>query len=357
MTTTEKWNEICDYFESHNPCEENAIQSLWEKLFAEIFGYSSLKNEIDTHRKLQLGSTERLIPDIIIKKSETDLFVVELKQESLSIDTARKSQLFSYLKQLRVDLGILICNQIAIFDYDYNKPDAEQAFVTIDFEKDNPRGIKFVELFSKESFVKDAVKDFIGKYSSAEKNISAIKQELNAELLKNLVTKYFSEKYSAEETEDALKDYVFEVNKKMAVPKIVGVTPFGGHTEVTKRIGGKIKHLADKITKNEAINLFRQNGLEIYGNITFASQNEGAPKYWANPDVHFLQQDWWIILSDVDKHTVHAFFIPANTISKDKMKFKNPKQMDLQIYYDDDKFQDSRSGIYFYQWLKKSITF
>lgn len=268
MTTTEKWNEICGYFESHKHSAETVIQSLWEKLFAEIFGYSSHKNEIDTHRKLQLGSTERLIPDIIIKKSETDLFVVELKQESLSIDTARKSQLFSYLKQLRVDLGILICNQIAIFDYDYNKPDAEQAFVTIDFEKDNPRGIKFVELFSKESFVKDAVKDFIGKYSSAEKNISAIKQELNAELLKNLVTKYFSEKYSAEETEDALKDYVFEVNKKMATP--VNTNQFISNMPIHKPFGNTPKNTVPLLVRD----------LQTVGKTTFVKYF----KYFANPN-------------------------------------------------------------------------
>lgn len=45
------------------------------KFFAEIFGYSSRENEIDTHRTVQIGSTEIIIPDIIIKNSESDLFI------------------------------------------------------------------------------------------------------------------------------------------------------------------------------------------------------------------------------------------------------------------------------------------
>lgn len=273
MTTTEKWNEICDYFESHKHSAETVIQSLWEKLFAEIFGYSSLKNEIDTHRKLQLGSTERLIPDIIIKNTTEDLLVVELKQENLPIATAPRNQLFSYLKQLRVDLGILICNQICIFDYDYNKPDAEQAFVIIDFEKDNPRGIKFIELFSKENFDKDAVKDFIGKYSSAEKNISAIKQELNADLLKNLVTKYFSEKYSAEETADALKDYTFEVNKKNC--NTVNTNQFISNIPIHKSFGNAQKNNAPLSEDDKLV-----RDLQTVGKTTFVKYF----KYFANPN-------------------------------------------------------------------------
>lgn len=272
MTATEKWNEICDYFESHKHCEENAIQSLWEKLFAEFFGYSSLKKEIDAHRNIQIGSTKSIIPDIIIKNKTGDLFVVELKQESLPIKDSRKDQLCSYLKLLHVDLGILICNQICIFDYDYNKPDDEQVFVVVDFEKDNPRGIKFVEIFSKENFDKDAVRDFIGKYSRAEKNISAIKQELNAELLKNLVTNYFTEKYSAEETEEALKDYVFEVTK-MPVPKIAAVAPFDGHASVV------LPKVPVKPVINKQTNTLVHD-LKTVGKSTFVKYF----KYFANPN-------------------------------------------------------------------------
>jgi len=52
------------------------------KIFAEIFGYSSLAGEIEPQRTIRIGSTERVTADIIIKNTATDLFVVELKRHN-----------------------------------------------------------------------------------------------------------------------------------------------------------------------------------------------------------------------------------------------------------------------------------
>jgi len=83
-------------------------------------------------------------------------------------------QLFSYLKQLRNDLGILICDKIYIYNYDYNKSDEEQDRVVIDFSIDNDIGANFVELFSKSAFMKTSVKEFIG----FAVNVEAISNEM-----------------------------------------------------------------------------------------------------------------------------------------------------------------------------------
>lgn len=217
MTSTEKWNKICDYFIQFKTEPEEKIQMVWEKLFSELFGYSSLDGEIDAHRKIQLGSTERLIPDIIIKNKNTDLFMVELKREDLKIDDSRKKQLYSYLKQERNDLGILICDQICIINYDYNKSDDDQEFCVIDFVKDNPQGIKFVEIFEKENFDKNKVIAFIKECNAASTNIEAIKKELTPELVKKLVFAYLQNEYNESEINQALAQYNFNVSLKTSV--------------------------------------------------------------------------------------------------------------------------------------------
>ena len=55
----------------------------WKNYFSEIFGLKKILNEIASQRKLHIGSTDREIPDIILKKDGKDLFIVELKQYSL----------------------------------------------------------------------------------------------------------------------------------------------------------------------------------------------------------------------------------------------------------------------------------
>lgn len=246
MTSTEKWNKICDYFDKFRTQPEERIQNLWEKFFAEIFGYSSLENEIDTHRTVQIGSTERMIPDIIIKNSESDLFIVELKKETLPIDTAHKNQLFSYLKQLRVDLGILVCDQIAIFDYNYNIDENQQIYALIHFKKDNPIGIKFVELFSKENFDRRKIKDFVNKCVDTKQNIANIKKELTNELVKKLITEYFLQSYTEDDVSIALKEYSFEVNEKRLAYNTTYVNNYPANDMLNNGSGKKKYYLDGK---------------------------------------------------------------------------------------------------------------
>lgn len=213
MTNNEKWNKICNYFYDNINQSEDYLQNLWEKLFSEILGYSYLDNEIESKRKIQLGSTERLIPDIIIKKENKDLFIVELKREDLSVNDGRKYQLYSYLKQIHCDLGILICNKIYLIDYNYNTDDSQQISIEIDFSEDNPVGIKFVELFSKDNFDKMKIKYFIKENIIRVENIKKIENELSADLIKNTLIDYFSKTFNKEEISIALNKYKFSFFK------------------------------------------------------------------------------------------------------------------------------------------------
>lgn len=78
MIANQKWNRIVEIYNASISAKEDTVHSLWERIFVELFGYSSLNGEIESQRKIQIGSTERIIPDIIIKDSNNDLFVVEL---------------------------------------------------------------------------------------------------------------------------------------------------------------------------------------------------------------------------------------------------------------------------------------
>jgi hypothetical protein len=207
MTATEKWNKIVEYHNKHFNAAEQTVQSVWENVFAELFGYSRLEGEIERHRNVQIGSTERVITDIIIKDGDTDLFVIELKQHNLPYIKSMETQLISYLKQLRNNTGILICDKIYIFDYDYNKGDDEQDKAEIVFRQDNSDGIKFIELFSKNTYNNIAVKEFVRRHNESAKKTELIRNELTSELAADLLRDYFTDKYGVEEFEQAVKGF------------------------------------------------------------------------------------------------------------------------------------------------------
>ena len=114
-----------------------------------------------------------------------------------------------------------------------------------------------------------------------------------------------------------------------------------------------------KISKSQAIQLIRDEGVNIHGQITFSSENSGVYKYWANPSLSYIYNDWWLILNDVDHRVLYTFFIPANSIKEEDIVVRadKPELIDIQINYDDDSFMDSRSKIYFHKWLVKSVKY
>ncbi len=214
MDAREKWEFLVDCYNKNKDAQEQRIQVDWENLFVEIFGYSKLLKEVDSQRSIQIGSTQRTVLDIIIRQENRKLFVVELKRYTLTTGT---EQLFSYLKLLKVDLGVLICNKIYLYDYDITKDDDKQAFVEIAFTKDNPDGIKFVELFSKASFDRQHIKNFIQERKQEKENIHAIQQKVTTEFVRQVLQEQLSETYSQEEIQQALEGIVITVDKKVAI--------------------------------------------------------------------------------------------------------------------------------------------
>jgi hypothetical protein len=113
------------------------------------------------------------------------------------------------------------------------------------------------------------------------------------------------------------------------------------------------------LTKNEAKELCRGNGFSLNGKVTFASVDKGFQYYWANPDIRRLQCDWWLLLSDYSHRELHVFYIPANSIEENQVIVRSDMTwlIDFNIIYKDDLFEDSRSGIQFVKWFKKTISY
>ena len=142
--------------------------------------------------------------------------------------------------------------------------------------------------------------------------------------------------------------------------KILGVTPLQDPppSGVTPKKPDDDK--LGTITKAESIRLCREHGIEVTGKeITFSSRNRTSPFYWANPNVSLLNLDWILILNDIIQNQLYIFEIPANSISPHAVTVRNdkPQLIDLQIYYGDTAFTDSRSGISFEKWLTKTIPY
>lgn len=159
----EKWKEICFLLSeniraeiSESDFEQNVIQSL------RVLDWKEYSGDLQIRPSFPIGSSNRIIPDIVINSAEKkNLFVIEIKQPSIQLNTKFQQQLFSYMRQLKLQYGVLIGQVIQIFyDGDLTEHDEPVLLETIDFEKDSQKGQKFVELFNKENFSYNSLNTF-----------------------------------------------------------------------------------------------------------------------------------------------------------------------------------------------------
>lgn len=220
----EKWNEIYFYLSenigtniSESEFEQNVIQALRVLEWKEFLG------DIQIRPSFQIGASNRIMPDFVINSSEKrNLFVIEIKQPSIPLNTNFQQQLFSYMRQLRLQYGVLIGQVIQVFyDGDLTDHDDPVLLETIEFKKDNIKGQKFVELFSKENFSNDLLESFtlnslkkINRKSEQKKlHQKILSPDYQTEVLE-LIKQDFLNKYDAELIDNVLQEISINITSR-----------------------------------------------------------------------------------------------------------------------------------------------
>lgn len=210
----EKWNELCYMLSENLPT--NMSEQLFELKVVQAFeklGWSEFNNEIVVRESIQLGASNRISPDLLLKSKELgNLFIVEVKKPTLEIDNSTfKGQLSSYMGIMRVELGILIGNKIQIFleDKFLNKNNIV-LIDEIDFKRDNEKGLNFVELFSKNNYSKQNIENY------AQDKIQKLKEVEDIKILKKLM---LSENYRTKII-DIFKTELLKENDEKIISKV-----------------------------------------------------------------------------------------------------------------------------------------
>ncbi len=344
----DSWNFIVNTVNNSISRPETVVQNQWVSILSEIFGYSKLYNEIAEHEIIQIGSSQRAIPDILIKNDKNRLFLVELKCYNLPKQEGYVEQLKSYMRLLDLEIGLLVCNRLYIFCKDAN---GEYPYIEMPFEYNNEDGEFFIELFRNGNFDAAMIKDFVLDSNKKQAEIEAVRKALDEICAdgEGFLKNYLAEnKYSVD-----IVDQVFEeitVNLSIAPKGEANPFPMPTPSFIPKSKVGR-----NTLTKSEAIEIFAKRNYTLWpSRTTFASKNSSMKSYWANPSVGLLKKNWHLILNDWKNRILYLFFIPAYSISLAEIKKRgdNPEKIDLQIGYKNPTFTDSRSG---YKFLKYKV--
>lgn len=198
MNYQDVWNKIVKKQNALSGKKEDAVQTMWESvIFPDYLEYED--DCINSQRKIKIGSTDK-IADIILCKERKEVCIVELKRFELH---EGRNQLFSYLKQIdQISIGILVCDKLYVYDYQYGLDADKQPYVEIAFDENGLDGASFVELFKASNFDEVKIKEWIVKKNEERRmlkqrennfnnSVAQIKNEINDNLVKELLKKYF----------------------------------------------------------------------------------------------------------------------------------------------------------------------
>ena len=181
-------------------------------------GWAPWRNEIKHKPNLRIGNRKSIQPDILVANDGEEQFVIEVKRPNHVQQTENIEQLESYMRQLKLKVGIYIGERMEIF---YDQPDSRHvvSVLQIPLLLDEKRGSRFVELFSKDNFSKEAIVNFCEeriREMQRQASLNKIKESLIAdaqtqitESLKPYLQDKYGERFSEEEIKTMLATIKF----------------------------------------------------------------------------------------------------------------------------------------------------
>ena len=170
--------------------KEDEYQKNIEEQF-KFLGWSKFNGCIETKPILPVGNSNSLIPDIVLKKDGVRVVPIEIKQPNNKIKPRQELQLISYMRQLKINIGVYIGSTVQIY---YDNPEDNSkphCVLKAELEPDNPNGISFCSLFEYENFSTVKIEQFCKKkldlINYRQKIRSWIKNEMTTEYVKNLI--------------------------------------------------------------------------------------------------------------------------------------------------------------------------
>ncbi len=154
------------------------------------------------------------------------------------------------------------------------------------------------------------------------------------------------------------------LDEALFLMQLIGITVFTDKktNPLFNTIDIKTKLALGKRTKSEAINYLTLNGIQIGKNPTYAALQAKTGKFWANPKINLLNEDWEIILNNNELMELIVMKIPAKSlkIQSDNnigLHVRQDKMDLIDLNIDSKTFIDRASKIDFTSFIYKKIKY
>jgi len=198
----ELWEEVC-FILSENMDPKIDEKHFEEKVLRAIekLGWREYRNEIRRQPMFRFGTKDSLIPDLVIYGLKNQaLIIIEVERPSEDLSKAEScGQLKSYMRQTKIDFGILMGGEIRIYyDGRLNPQKAEPLLLDkIPLDKNSKAGWNFVEIFTKDNFLAQKYVTYLEKeINNRDRAFNRLRDELLSDATREKIIQFLKNEYA-----------------------------------------------------------------------------------------------------------------------------------------------------------------
>lgn len=255
----ENWSEIIDTLQKriNSKSTETEYQQEIENCL-KILGWKSYNKTMQSQVTIHIGNNKSIRPDIVLYKNDIPTLPIEIKRPNNICNIKQESQLTSYMRQLKLNIGLYIGENIQLYYDTPNDLDNPICVFKVEFREDDVNGSIFCEMLSYEKFDITSLEDFCKEHYNqivARNNLQERFNEFffSSDANKNIITlikdKFLKEGFEEKALEYELEKLTFKIERKQSY-----------------RTEQKIKKPEIETTNKEyAKEVFSLDGINYYG--------------------------------------------------------------------------------------------
>lgn len=206
----ELWKEMCFLVEQHKFDSEDKFQIVIENFFNKL-GWKQYLGEIIPQLPIHVGNSNYVKPDIVIKKENENVYVVEIKKIGVEISDDNVKQLKSYMRLLKLKFGVIIGKSIQLY-YESNDNKTIEKICVVNWDESNNLGPQIIEKLSKFEFSVDILEKFCLDELAKRKKYEETLQKVEFLCSENGV-KYVKELLSIEYESEVIEKIKINISK------------------------------------------------------------------------------------------------------------------------------------------------
>ena len=195
-----RWNDIAIVLQN---CQSGKIlekdyQPKIEEQF-KLLGWSVYYGCIESKPELETANTS-IFPDIVLKKDGRRVLPIEIKRPSNRLKKKNERQLFSYMRQLELRVGLYIGEKMQLYFNAPDDSDAPHSILSTGLEPESEEGILLCNLLSFEHFDLSKLEEFCAERLQKQRYERKIKEEFELrfspeegpQFIRQLIKDYYS---------------------------------------------------------------------------------------------------------------------------------------------------------------------